>query len=306
MTNKEINRRKVICIYHSPCADGFAAAWVVRKYYKEKCDVTFIPASYGNAPPDVTDAHVIIVDFSYSHEVLVEMGKSAKSILVLDHHKTAEADLIGFLPPAKNMREYVAFPVGVQCRFNMYKSGAMIAWDFFFPDEQPPGLLEHIQDRDLWRFELPETKEIMQAVFSYKYDFEVWDHLMRMHVYDLELEGRALLRSHMKNIKEHIDRCATETRITLPKDKYGISEPMLKVPCLNAPGIWSSDAGHIMAENHPSKMAVIWCHTKNVAIVSLRSVEGGPDVSEIAKMHGGGGHKHAAGYTADIRTVALW
>jgi nanoRNase/pAp phosphatase (c-di-AMP/oligoRNAs hydrolase) len=32
------------------------------------------------------------------------------------------------------------------------------------------------------------------------------------------------------------------------------------------------------------------------AIFSLRSTEEGLDVSEIAKLYGGGGHKHAAGF----------
>jgi nanoRNase/pAp phosphatase (c-di-AMP/oligoRNAs hydrolase) len=31
---------------------------------------------------------------------------------------------------------------------------------------------------------------------------------------------------------------------------------------------------------------------------SLRSAEGGLDVSVIAKRHGGGGHPHAAGFTS--------
>jgi nanoRNase/pAp phosphatase (c-di-AMP/oligoRNAs hydrolase) len=29
----------------------------------------------------------------------------------------------------------------------------------------------------------------------------------------------------------------------------------------------------------------------------MRSIDGGPDVSEIAKAMGGGGHAHAAGFT---------
>ncbi|HEY9460031.1 MAG TPA: phosphoesterase, partial [Paralcaligenes sp.] len=81
-----------ICIYHGKCADGFTAAWAV------KCalgDIEFYPGVYQEPPPEVTGRDVIIVDFSYKRPVLVEMAAVARSILVLDHHKTAAEDLAG-------------------------------------------------------------------------------------------------------------------------------------------------------------------------------------------------------------------
>src|SRR3977135_3523236 len=88
-----------LCIYHAFCADGFGAAWVVRRALG--VDVEFHPASYGQEPPDVTGRDVIMVDFSYKRPVLEDMAKGAHSILILDHHKTAVEDLAGFnVPPA--------------------------------------------------------------------------------------------------------------------------------------------------------------------------------------------------------------
>jgi hypothetical protein len=53
-----------MCIYHGNCADGFGAAWVVRKALGE---IDFHPGKYQEPPPDVTGKDVVMVDFSYPH-----------------------------------------------------------------------------------------------------------------------------------------------------------------------------------------------------------------------------------------------
>jgi oligoribonuclease NrnB/cAMP/cGMP phosphodiesterase (DHH superfamily) len=144
--------KPMLCIYHGNCADGFTSAWVVRQALGEGVD--YHAGVYQDAPPNVEGRDVLMVDFSYKRPVLEAMREQAASILILDHHKTAEADLQD-LP-------------GVQTVFDMNRSGARITWDHFFPDVAPPPLLLHIEDRDLWRFALPWTREILHAsVFSY-------------------------------------------------------------------------------------------------------------------------------------------
>lgn len=75
-----------MCIYHGNCADGFGAAWVVRKALGE---IEFYGAKHQEPPPDVTGKDVVIVDFSYKRPVLLEMAEEANSILIIDHHKSA-------------------------------------------------------------------------------------------------------------------------------------------------------------------------------------------------------------------------
>lgn len=84
---------KPLCIYHGHCDDGFAAAWAVRNTLGNEA-VDFYAGQYQQAPPDVTGRNVLIVDFSYKRPVLDEMAKTAKTILILDHHKTAQDALI--------------------------------------------------------------------------------------------------------------------------------------------------------------------------------------------------------------------
>lgn len=261
-----------ICIYHGNCADGFTAAWVVRHYAKSQGaleEYEFHAGVYQNPPPDVKGKRVILVDFSYKRPIMEQMVKDADSVLVIDHHKTAEEELRG-LP-------------GADVVFDLEKSGAGLAWDFLFDGVPRPRLIDHIEDRDLWRFALPGTREIQANVFSYPYDFEVWDRLMGMEPADLRKEGEAIERKHFKDVNEL-------TKVVTRKFVIGGYE----VPVANLPYTLTSDAGHLLADGYP--FAGCYWDTPDGRVFSLRSRDDGADVAEIAKIYGGGGHKHASGF----------
>lgn len=260
---------KQLCIYHGNCADGFGAAWVVRQALG---DIEFYPGVYQQPPPDVTDRDVVMVDFSYKRPVLLEMAEKASSILIIDHHKTAAEDLHDL-------------PGNVRTLFNMERSGAMLTWLYFFPDQPPPALLRHIEDRDLWLFRLEGTREIQANVFSHPYHFDVWDKLMGTDPTTLIAEGAAIERKHFKDVAELVNVCQREMVIG------GIT-----VPVASLPYTLTSDAGHLMATQHPSKIGVCYWDTQDGRVFSLRSIDDGPDVSMIAKQYGGGGHAHASGF----------
>lgn len=259
------------CIYHGNCADGFGAAWAVKKALGYL--VSFHPGVYQSAPPDVIDQDVLLVDFSYKRPVLLDMAAKAKSILILDHHKTAAADLVDL-------------PSNVTTVFDMDRSGARITWDHFFPNDAPPPLLLHIEDRDLWRFALAKTREIQANVFSYPYDFQVWDELMKANVSDLAKEGEAIERKHFKDINELLGVCTR--RMVIGGHN---------VPVANLPYTLTSDAGHSLAKGEP--FAGCYWDTPEGRVFSLRSTDDGLDVSEVAKLYGGGGHRNASGFRMD-------
>lgn len=269
---------KKLCIYHGNCADGFGAATVVRMALGSD-NVEFHSGVYQTPPPDVTGRDVIMVDFSYKRPVLLEMAEKAKSILILDHHKSAAEDLVDL-------------PGTVTAYFDMDHSGAMLAWLHFFPKENPPMLLRHIEDRDLWRFHLEGTREIQANLFSYPYEFEVWERLLASDPCALRSGGEAIERKHFKDINEFIKAAA-----------YRMDIAGYNVPVLNAPYFWSSDAGHIMAKGEP--FAACYWDTPEGRVFSLRSTDEGIDVAEVAKRYGGGGHKHASGFKVTERNAPL-
>lgn len=284
-----------LCIYHGNCADGFGAAWVVHhRFRRDEEPVEFHAGVYQSPPPDVTGRDVILVDFSYKRPVLLSMAEKARSVVILDHHKTAAEDLAGFDAPRDRIadcwHEAQHWDVErdgpyIRALFDMNRSGAGIAWDYFFPQEKRPRLIDHIEDRDLWRFKLPGTRTIQATVFSHPYQFNVWDRLMDMNIGELEAEGVAIERKHFKDIAELLDVC--QRRMVIGG---------IEVPVASLPYTLTSDAGHRMAMNHSSKIGVCYWDTARGRVFSLRSTDDGPDVSEIAKQYGGGGHAHAAGF----------
>ncbi|MCW8854229.1 MAG: DHHA1 domain-containing protein [Gammaproteobacteria bacterium] len=267
----------LFCIYHGNCPDGFAAAWAVRHALGDA--VEFYKGVHQQPPPNVSGKDVLLVDFSYKKDVLIEMLKTAASITILDHHISAEKDLADLLSSGK-----------IKGLFDMSKSGAMLAWEWFNPGVPAPMLIEHIQDRDLWQFKLAGTREVHSAVSSYPYDFEVWDSLMESTSYGLEVlkrDGKAIERRLQKDIQELI--------------ASGVRRMVIggyDVPVLNVPSAYVSDAGNIMSQGE-SFAACYWDHPDGRSF-SLRSSESGVDVSEIARQYGGGGHAKAAGFTVSL------
>jgi len=190
-----------LCIYHANCADGFTSAWAVWKRYP---DTEFHEGFYGTPPPDCTDREVVLVDFSYKRDVLLEMAAQAESILILDHHKSAEAELVDL-------------PDNVTTVFDMNRSGAMISWEYYH-DEIPPVFVEHVQDRDLWRFKVDGTRAFQANVFSYEYTFENWERINEQSLsaaghWDFIKQGLAIERKHFKDIKELIKTAAMRDTI---------------------------------------------------------------------------------------------
>jgi oligoribonuclease NrnB/cAMP/cGMP phosphodiesterase (DHH superfamily) len=281
---------KPLCIYHGNCADGFGAAWVVRKALGAE-NVDFHAGVYQDAPPDVTGRDVLLVDFSYKRAVMTEIVAKANSVKVLDHHKTAIDDLTPMLEAGE-----------ITATFDLERSGAGIAWDHFFSDNTRPQLIEHIEDRDLWRFLLHGTREIQAALFSHPYDFTLWDQLMAMDARAMsifESEGRAIERKHHKDVAELTKVVTRHMRFRYPFDYSGSAV----VPMANLPYTLTSDAGHLLCGDTYPFAGCYW-DTPEGRVFSLRSRDDGADVGEIAKLYGGGGHKHASGFRVPFDQLA--
>lgn len=292
-----------ICIYHGNCADGFTAAWAVYKALGS--DIEYFPGVYGKPPPDVGGKHVIMVDFSYKRPVLEEMAKSARSILILDHHKTAQEDLATFprVIDRIDWQGQAEMGAGVIVLFDMERSGAGISWDFFHPGKTRPALVNYVEDRDLWRFKLLASREANAFIFAHEYTFKQWDTLNWMFeqpnaiMTNISAAGAAIEAKHHKDVKELVAVCKRRMIID------GIVIWGASIPFTH-----TSDAGHLMSEI--DWFAACYWDTPEGRVFSLRSAEpsksnplGGHDVSEIAKKYGGGGHKRAAGFTVPFSRI---
>ena len=102
---------------------------------------------------EVPAEHFLFVDFCPKAEVVSELLSMGKEVTILDHHKTAQADVAALrLEDNLNMN------------FDMTKSGARLAWEYFF--DVVPSLVEYVEDRDLWKWKLENTREVMAWLSS--------------------------------------------------------------------------------------------------------------------------------------------
>lgn len=299
-----------LCIYHGGCADGFAAAWAV---WRALGEIDFHPGIYGEAPPDVTGRDVIMVDFSYKRPVIAAMAATCRTMLILDHHKTAREDLAGLPPPVGMgptgpapadwgivdvlsgyhpdvMADWAKLnnaPGAVHAIFDMDRSGAQIAWDFFHPGTPRPDLVDYVADRDLWRFDMPYSREVSAWLYSWPMEFERWNRLekdlARTDYTAPVAAGAAILRQHDKNVASLIRATRRTMRIG------GVL-----VPVANVPHFMASDAGNALAQE--ASFGATYFDRDGARVFSLRSVLNGADVAAIAAQYGGGGHRNAAGF----------
>lgn len=86
-------------LFHKNCNDGFGSAFAVWYWFKlnhpnKLKTITFLACSYQDESPILQDKNILIVDFSFSESVTLNLIKNNKSLLIIDHHKTAEENLL--------------------------------------------------------------------------------------------------------------------------------------------------------------------------------------------------------------------
>jgi len=269
--------KRPLIIYHAGCKDGFGAAWIFHRQFGEMAD--YHPAAFGDAPPDVGGRNVYIVDFSYPKETLLEMAASAQHITLLDHHKTAEADLKEVIGMYPNILKII---------FDMERSGAGLAWDYIHPNLGRPLLIDYVEDRDLWRHKLPNSREVNAYLQYLPYSFKAWEQASNMQFDTLLTLGKEFARATWDKHNANIEILMQEV------DIWGYAD----VPVINHPTEGISELMEMMLERTGSMFAVGWRVRKDGHLsLSFRSKQGPEsfDVSELAKGFGGGGHRNASG-----------
>lgn len=354
---------KTLCIYHANCADGLGAAWAVHRALGD--DVEFVAARYGEPSPVVTEEHdwqthpewsdevqctkckaqadennlpcigrdVLIVDFSYPLPVLRAMAAEARSVLVLDHHKTAREDLEQIQSVHPDTFDYKKWldpmPVGpnLAAIFDMECSGAGLAWDYLHPNivdpsnthgvkDPRPRIIDLIEDRDLWRFKYGDETRAFHAVLA-SFDWsDLPMMLSKLDFYDMMFSNPLEYqntKSTLMGMGEGIlraQRQAVAAAVHTSRRTMRIAGHV--VPVANVPPAMASDAGELLSQDEtvqlacrkPREMsdvdtyygafsATYYDGSDDKRHFSLRSPAGGADVGQIAKQVAAGLYRHA-------------
>jgi oligoribonuclease NrnB/cAMP/cGMP phosphodiesterase (DHH superfamily) len=295
--------KTTLCLYHAD-ADGACSAWVVRKVHP---DAECMPVKYGDAVPlDLAKGRLVyVVDFSYPVDELRALTNAANGLIVIDHHKTGRDRL-----------RAVEFGPDVECYFDERRAGCGLTWDTLFPGKPRPWWVDYVEDRDLWRFDLPDSKAVNAYLASLPFGPETYDVLSPLHAAarnraprDVIAAGEAILRYQRQQVETF---CRQAYRAQLPRvhpyqavvydgDFQDLRGSFDEIPIANTPAL-ISEVGNALAIGEPFS-ATWYLRADGRVRWSLRSVDGGADVSEIAKLYGGGGHKHAAGFHTSIEDL---
>ena len=285
---------KYLVIYHAGCRDGLVAASVCA-HVASQCgrldETVFHAARYGSYPPwellDPAVTRVVVVDFSYPPEQMVELLHRSKELQWFDHHKTAIPALSALEPLRRQNDAFVC---------DMGASGALLAARAASPQGAPDltkrASIIYTDDYDRWTKKIAgcdafklgadllwpvdsDPAKVYQEVLSDDlagYALEIGGHLLKAQAVRVRLQARQARR-----VKG--------------------SSPNLVTVAVNATCDPNELGDYLTAQEPPADVAAIYYQTsKGTWRVSLRSRRG-VDVSEIAATFpNGGGHAGAAGF----------
>lgn len=293
-------------IFHAGCADGVMSAWLIKRLFTS-VSVVFHEGSYASPPPldqiNEIDS-VIMVDFSYPRDVILEIAEAASFVTILDHHASAQEALVDL-------------PENVHAEFDMDRSGAMITWDYMHanwiggsglrkdtdPNRPAPNLVRHVQDCDLWRFKLIHAHEMRALIQSFPPQLEGWDDLFELMNGDLTdpnhdavKQGTALLRKD----NMMIDTIAATAR---PININGIEILAAASPYSYGSSVAGKLAERSLAAGGPGVGAYYIDHPddRQWGLRSIALADGTVtfDCIALARKFGGGGHPTATGFRTE-------
>jgi uncharacterized protein len=267
------NLKDTIIIYHSDCPDGFGAAYAAWKKFGDAA--TYLPwKDHSVLPEGLNGKTVYIVDFSFHAPLLKELNDTNTSVVVIDHHISAEADVR-------------AYPQNI---FDNNHSGCVLAWKYFHPEAPVPLILQYVEDNDIWRNALLEYREFKIAFQQYPMTFEAWDTLSDSLTNENNLINFIAKGAILAKYEDKLVAGMIEGRELVSFEGH-------TVYAVNTTRDFRDLVGNQLALLNEAEgriaFGIVYYHKSGVVTMSLRS-HGDVDVSAMAQKYGGGGHKNAS------------
>ncbi len=307
-----------VVVYHGNCPDGscgaacFGLAALGGKNASRP--ITYIAAQPGRVPVVPPGQVVLMIDITFPEAAMAKIVDEAAAICVLDHHKTGETNLAGL-----DRSLYV---------LDHTRSAARIAWDWLCSAD--PSMSERlvelvvrlVEDRDLWRNEMPESVHLSCYLGQYLWladesaaaagTAESADPLTGAPA-DVNALAKLLLSSTLLSQalfegsvlsaykKRESAAAARKARLMFVRvdGQRSDSGPGYYIAAVvNATGD-KSEIGNRMLDDPVPDFAAVSTMSGGKTTFSLRSADGRADVAAVAEAFGGGGHVCAAGCQVD-------
>ncbi|KAL1357018.1 hypothetical protein HN51_009021 [Arachis hypogaea] len=313
-------------LYHYPCPDGAFAALAAHLYFKATClpslffpNTVYRPLTPHDLPLTQI-SHLYLLDFVGPPHFLQDISAKVQRVIVLDHHKTALEMLGSENLGAKNVDKVI----------DMERSGATIALDYFKEKlmnhdavkhqyvldefERVRQLFRYIEDGDLWRWKLHNSKAFSSGLKDLNIEFDVrknpsmFDQLLSLDLDCVISQGMKSL-SHKQKL---MDDCISKSyEIALGNGAFGCC---LAVDADTTLSELRSELGHQLAmKSQKMKLRGIGAIVYKVPElendhkfkISLRSVEN-EDTTPISQEFGGGGHRNASSFMLSCEEFEQW
>jgi oligoribonuclease NrnB/cAMP/cGMP phosphodiesterase (DHH superfamily) len=272
-----------VVVYHAGCWDGFAAAATAHRACEQAGQPTpaLVAARYGDPlPGEIDGATVFVVDFSYPPEEMVELVDRAASVVWIDHHVSAIAAIA----------DGPGIDMFTDTRLDTERSGAVLTWDYFHGRDwaAPPSMVSYVQDRDLWLFERPDSREVAAWMKAQPRTLEDWERMLWTPLDEAAGAGREILK---------FERVVIENVVGTA---WWAELAGWEMPVASAVYDIGSDTAARLIEVTGSPVAAYVVVDGAGFRYGLRS-DGSVDVSVLAGGFGGGGHRSAAGFLSGER-----
>ncbi len=284
-----------IIVYHEYCSDGTASAWIVKRHNPH---AKLVNCKAGQDPnltiDEINSKKIIFVDICPSVNFINTYSQIVNKIVILDHHISAY----------RNIENIENKPENLYTVFDMNKSGCMITWDYFNNQLIRPWFINYIGDRDLWRWELPNSKNINTALFEDKhitfngltvlYEKYITNEQINYIMEQMNQKGAQINQFRNQLIEKECKKAIYCT--------FQFNDRLFNVWLYSGPEDLRSDIGNsLMQINFKNGLrpdfAVNWRYdvVTNEFWLSMRGDEWSPDLSIICKEYNGGGHPKASG-----------
>ncbi|KAK7270690.1 hypothetical protein RJT34_26024 [Clitoria ternatea] len=328
LKKNNINHCSPAILYHYPCPDGAFAALAAHLYFKATSLLSplFFPNTVYN-PLRAEDlplneiSDIYLLDFVGPTGFVQEISTKVPRVIVLDHHKTAFEKLGNETLLGENVVKVI----------DMERSGATVAFDYFKEKlvsacavvknplvvdefERVKKLFQYIEDGDLWRWRLHNSKAFSSGLKDLNIEFDarknpsLFDQLLALDL-DTVISKGMLSLSHKQNLID--DSLSKSYEISLGN---GASGHCLAVDADAALSELRSELGHQLAtKSQKLKLRGIGAVVYKVQElendqrlkISLRSVDN-EDTTVISQEFGGGGHKNASSFMLNADEFVQW
>jgi uncharacterized protein len=285
------------CFYHGADLDGQCSGAIIK--YRNP-EAILHPINYSDPFPwDIIRPGDMVYVADYHLQPFSDMIRlnSSCHLIWIDHHISA-------------IREYDESGEKIVGLRNAKYSACELTWMYFFSDEDMPEFIHLLGRYDVWDHSDPARWDDYILPFQYglrledadpSRNWEFWDLLfstasaedpdgtLHQAVYDATIEQGQVILAYLKQSNAHYTRALA----------FEIQWEGLRALAVNK-GLSSSMDFEGAYNPSRHQIMIAYSHLKGRRwVVSIYSDNPDVDCAAIAKRHGGGGHRGAAGFSCD-------